>query len=293
MRRWIVVLLCLSSVAALGADAGLREIAFARLREVGAPLFEHGAATEPRFDRFYSGMVEALPPQQRAERALELAINNYDGAADYVMASAPSWRGQIRQSASLTTLMGVAINAPRIEVRMAAYELQLAQYGLEKSVAEADRLLARLREDPRGAGPWALWTLGALGARGVDRPRILAELTLAARIDDDELRRWAVDAIGRFGGEEVVAPLLDIAANDRTPAVRERAFCALAQSGTLHIAERYAAIPGLLAIAEDPRSEPQNRAWSYQALREISGRYDVPEDALAWRRALGEVGLLR
>jgi hypothetical protein len=292
MKRLIFLVLCLSCVAAFAAGEDLRTLAITGLRSVAEPLFGHGESTAPRFDAFHAGMVEALPPQQRAERALELAINHTDGAAEFVVRSAQGWRNQIAPSDTLTVLITAAMNAPRLETRMAAYEIHLAAYDLDKTPEQVDRLLARLRDDPREAGPWALWTIGVLGARGVDRERVFEELKIATRVGDDSLRGWAVDALAKFGGEEIIAPLLEIAAHDRSDAVRERAYCGLAQSATLHIAERYGAIAGLLAIAEDPRTDAQGRRWSYQALREISGLYDVDEDPVAWRSALGAAKLL-
>jgi hypothetical protein len=292
MKRLAALVLCLITVVAFAASDDLRAVAIAQLRSIAEPLFEHGESTDARFDAFYASMVEALPPQQRAERALELAINRYAGAAEYVMATAQSWRGQIAPSTQLTALITTAMNAPRLEIRMAAYELHLAQYDLDKTPQEVDRLLERLRADREGTGPWALWNIAVIGARGVDRERIFNELLLATREPDETQRRWAVDSLAKFGGVEIVAPLLELAARDTSALVQERAFCGLAMSATLHMAERYTAVPGLLQIAENPQSNKQTRAWSFQALREISGLYQVADETPAWRDALGKAGLL-
>jgi hypothetical protein len=292
MKRLVGLVLGLVTVAAFAASEDLRAVAIAQLRAIAEPLFAHGESTDPQFDAFYADMVEALPPQERAERALELAINRYAGAAEYVIATAPGWRGQIAASERLAALIETALSAPRIEIRMAAYETYLAQFGLDKTSAQVDALLARLREDPQGAGPWALWSLAMIGARGVERERVFAELLLATRVDDDTLRRWAVDALARLGGVEVIEPLLQLATDDRSALIQERAFCGLAASGTLHLAERYEALPGLLRIAADPQRSAQQHAWSYQALREISGLYDGAETPAAWQLALETSGLL-
>lgn len=292
MTRSMALVLCLITAGAFAGSPALRSAALNQLRAIAQPLFEKGAATEPRFDAFYAGMVEALPPQERAERALELAINRYDGAAEYTMQNAQLWRKQIKPSERLTTLLTTAINSGLIEVRMAAFEVHLAQYDLEKSAAEVDRLTERLLADPKGTGPWALWNMAAIGARGVDRERVFDRLLSATRESDLAVRGWAVDALAEFGGVEVIDPLLDIAVRDKSPSVRERAFCGLAQSGTLHIAERYEAVPGLLKIAENPQSDRQTLEWTYQALREITGIYDLPDDATRWRDQLARVGLL-
>ena len=291
MRRLIVLSLALTSMAALAAHGDMSRMIVA-LRSLAEPLLGHGEAIAPHFDRFYAGMVEALPAQQRTERALEMAIDNYQGAADYVVEHAQGWRGQFKASETLDVLLRTAANSRRIEVRMAAFELSLAEYDLEKTSAEVTRLLARRTRDPKAAGPWALWNISMIGARGVERERIYGILVDATHDNDEKQRLWAVDALARFGGEEVVEPLLNIGSHDTSVAIQERAFCGLAQSGTLQLAERYRAVPGLLAIAEDHSASAQQHAWAFQALREITETYDVPEDTSAWRIALDHAGLL-
>jgi HEAT repeat protein len=292
MNGWIATGFLLIAAAAVAGNEPPRIAAVDQLRAVAEPLFERGQSTEPRFDRFHAAMVEGMPPQARAERALELSINRFEGAAEYVIQDAQSWRGQFEPNPRLDALITTAINAPLIEIRMAGFEMHLAQYDLEKSPEEVDRLIDRLHADPQGAGPWALWSMAVIGARGVDRERVFDELLLAVNHPEIRLRRWAVDSLAKLGGVEVVDPLLAVAVEDSSAVVRERAFCGLAHSGTLHVAERYAAIPGLLAIAESPQSQPQTLQWTFQALREISGVYGIPEDPVAWRDLLTDLELL-
>ncbi len=292
MSRILLILLSLATAAAFAASPDLRAAAMTQLRSIAEPLFERGAATEPQFDAFYAGMIEALPPQDKIERALELAINRRDGAAEYVMRNAQSWRGQFTSTPRLRTLINTSADAPLIETRMAGFEIYLAQYGLEKSPAEVDRMLQQMAADPGQSSAWALWNIGVLGARGVDRERGLRELLSALNSGDQPLRRSALEALARFGGAEIIAPLLEIATHEPDPALRERAFCALAQSGTLLVAERYKAVPGLLAIVEDTQSDKQSVLWAYQALREITGSYAEANDAAKWRDRLQQAGLL-
>jgi HEAT repeat protein len=292
MKRVLLPVLLLATVGAFASNDRWRDVALAQLRSVAEPLFGRGQATQPQFDSFYAAMVEDLPPQARAERALELSINRFAGASDYVLANAQHWRGQIERNPRLTTLITTAINAPLIEIRMAGFELHLAQYDLDKSAEQVDLLIGRLDEDPEGAGPWALWSMAVIGARGVDRERVFDELLMAADHRSTRVRRWAVDSLAKLGGVEIVEPLLSIAIADHSPIVRERAFCGLAQSGTLHVAERYEALPGLLAIARDPRSDAQTLEWTYQALREISNLYHLPDDSDIWEQHLLEAEML-
>ncbi len=288
----IVGLVLLASIASAQTPWG--EQAIAKLRLVADPLVDRGTATEPQFDSFQAGMVNSLAPQARAERALELAINRYVGASDYVLEHAPSWHDQIDATPALHTLITTAINSAQIEVRMAGLEVHLAQYSLEKTAEELDYLEQRLLDDPEGAGPWALWSMASIGARGVERERIFELLVERASKHDDPLavRQWAVDSLAKLGGAEVVGPLLSIAESNSHPIVRERAFCGIAQSGMLHLAERYLAVPRLYEIAIDPQQSAQAQAWAYQALREITNLYDLPEDGTLWAHRLDQLQLL-
>ena len=253
---------------------------------------EHGVPTDPHFDAFYADMVDALPPQRRAEQALNLAVNRYAGAAEYAMRNAQGLRGKIESGDKLTAMVSAAMNSPRLEVRMAGIEVQLAEDGVAKTPQSVEHLTQCLHEDPRGVGAWMLWHLRVLRARGIDRKHIFGVLNAYIHSEDETLRRWAVEALSMFSRAEVIDPLLAVAANDRLPSIRENAFCGLAQSATLQRAERYNAIPGLLVIAQDPRSDQQNIDWSYQALREITGIHDLPQQPMLWRERLQGMGLL-
>ncbi|MEM9300569.1 MAG: HEAT repeat domain-containing protein [Pseudomonadota bacterium] len=280
--RALAAMVLISVSAVLGAS-GSGSVALTAIEE---PPIDAGDATAPRLDGFHRARLAGLAPQTRAEEALQLAVNRVDGAARYVIGHAQQWRGQFASSERLTALITVGINSPRIEVRMATFEIHLAQYELARSPEAVDALLERYLEDPEGAGPWALWSIGVIGARGVDRARVFDELRLAASHPSERVRRWAVDGLGKLGGVVVIEPLLEIAAVDPSPIVRERAFCALAHGATLHVAQRYAALPGLLIIAEDAQALDDTRTWAFQALREISGLEALPDDAWIWRERL-------
>ena len=295
MTRPMHLLGLLFSIATACAFAASNDLHVTAIRQIGnisAPPMEHGVSTDPHFDAFYADMVEALPPQRRAEQALNLAVNRHAGAAQYVIRNAQGWRGKIESGDKLTAMISAAMNSPQMDVRMAGIEMQLAEDGVAKTPQSVEHLIQRLQEDPRGVGAWMLWHLGALGARGIDRGHIFGVLIAYSHSEDETLRRWAVEALSMFGGAEVIDPLLAVAANDHVPSIRESAFCGLAQSATLLLAERYEAIPGLLAITQDLRSDQQNIDWSYQALREITGIHDLPQQPLLWRERLQGMGLL-
>lgn len=114
----------------------------------------------------------------------------------------------------------------------------------------------------------------------------------AVHAGDATLRRSAVDALAKFGGIESIPPLLDVAAHEESVAVRERAFCSLAESGTFQVAERYEAVPGLFAIASDAQADRQSVAWAYQALREVTDIHDLRDDVAQWQARLAQANLL-
>jgi hypothetical protein len=284
--------LCIAAIRAFATGDDLRIAALQPLNAIAAPPIAHVASSEAQFEAFHARMLEALPPQERAEQSLRLAIDRSIGAAGYVMRNAQAWRGRIESDNRLDAMIATAMNSPQLEVRMAGFEVQLAEDGVAKTSQEVEHLIQRLHEDPRGVGPWMLWHLGAIGARGVDRERILAVLVANSRSESDELRRWTVESLNLLGGAEAIVPLVSIATNERSSSIRERAFCGLAQSGTFQRVERYRAVPGLFAIATDPRSDRQNIEWSYQALREITGIRDLPQQPILLRERLQATGLL-
>lgn len=225
--------------------------------------------------------ISKMQPQEQAERLLERAINRSPGAVESILDSAEGWRGAVRPTARLRTLITTGLNSSDLGVREAAMELDLAAHNVPKTPTSASRLI---REAGPGSGnrPYALWTLGMLGHRGVERRRIQETLCDYLRDPNQEARHWAVEGLALLGGEEVVKPLLNMLRNDPSPQVRERAACGLAESGMLTPEQRMKAVPDLLNYLEDPALDQTTRGWVYQALRDISGK-NLPNQPAAWR----------
>lgn len=293
MRKPLVIasLLLISSVTVVASVPSLRDAAIWHLRAIAEPLVPRGDATDARFDDFYRGMVESMPTQQKAEAVLGHVVNQLHGAAEYLLEHAESWRGELERTPRWDALWLVARNSPRIEARLAALELHLAEAGIEKNSAWVDSLIEQVEANPERPD-WGYFNLGALGARGVERERVLAVLQHGLTHEHSGHRRQAVEGLALLGGVEVIAPLLVSAEHDPDAVVRERAFCALASSGLLHLPERYLAVPSLIEIAERSDLPRNTRGWTFQALREISGAYDVPNEAAAWRVRMQQIGLL-
>jgi hypothetical protein len=292
MKKIIFTVLILINVVVFASNENWRNLVIAQFREISEPLFEHGQATKPQFDTFYTVMVEGFPIQQQAEKSLEFAINRFEGASEYVIENAQLWNGDIQYTKRLNTLVDLAVNSPLIETRMAGFEMYLSANRLEKTVGQIDNIIMRFERNPEANAPWSMWAIAAIAARGVDRDRVFDELLFQTSSNNPKIRRWAVDGLSRFGGEEVVVPLLEIAQYDSSPIIQERAFCGLASSGTLNVAERYSALKGLLEIAQDSNTNQQTLSWVFQALKEISHIYSLDDDIESWEKKLTELSLL-
>jgi len=220
--------------------------------------------------------------QKQAELLLERDINHYDGANDEIAARAERWRGRVRLSPNLNSLITTALNSNDLRVRAAGIEVDLAAMNMAKTSESAERLLAQAEGGELSQRVWALWGLGLLGNRGVEPERLTQVLVAQLQDSDPEVRHWAVEGLAYLGTDDAIAPLLQTLHDDASPVVRERAACSLAQSGMLTQEQRRSAIPALLAFADDSSLDAQTHTWIYQALRDITGQ-SLPNDISAWR----------
>ena len=163
--------------------------------------------------------------------------------------------------------------------------MQLAAYGLSKSDSTVEGLVAQANSSDHAQKIWALWSLGLLGNRGVETDRVVQVLTGHLKDsgkDSEDSRHWAVEGLALVGTTATIAPLLEAMHNDRSPVVRERAACSLAESGMLTHEQRMTAVPQLINYLDDPALDAQTRGWSFQALRDITKQH-LPNDSAAWR----------
>jgi hypothetical protein len=262
----------------------------AYIRQIEDPLLESGTASVAIFDDFHRDMILAQEPQQQVIKALGMAINRVDGASSFIIEYALNWHDQIEYNDQLRTMLSPALTSPEISVRMAAFEIYLAAFSLDKSAQQIDLLMDRFDNEPE-ARPWAIWSIGLIAARGTERQKAFDEIEWQIHSEDPITRKWAVNAMGILGGQESILPLLDIAANDPELAVRERAFCELASSGTLQLNERYQAVADLFNIAADSTQSDQVQRWAFQALREITVT-NLTDDLNLWEDKLNNMRLL-
>ena len=227
-------------------------------------------------------IVEALPPQQQAERLLQYAISHHVGATDEIKARVREWRGVIATSPAMATLLDVARNGADLRVRAAAIEIELAVASMAKTAGQVDALLARIAESPKDAR-WETYMLGLLGNRGVETDRIHTELRALARADADIVRYQAYAAIANLGTDDSVADLVKAFHHDPSAMVQiDGGGCGLAHCGMLTRAQRMRAVPGLLEMVEDQALDTNILAYAYRALREITDE-NLPDEAPKWR----------
>jgi hypothetical protein len=221
-------------------------------------------------------------PQGQAQLLLERAINHYEGANDQIAARVDGWRGSLKQTPQLNSLITTALNSNDLRVRAAGIEMDLASWNVAKTPASIDAFVTQADSGAEAQRVWALWMLGLLGNRGVEPERVAQILMRHLQDPNPEIRHWAVEGLAYLGTNETIAPLLQTFHDDASPIVRERAACSLAQSGMLSQEQRRTAIPQLLDYSEDASLDAQTHTWVYQALRDITGQ-SLPNETAAWR----------
>ena len=279
---WSVLLasasIALSTATTVVAQSVPQEIVGHKLPVPG----EHVAGTTAKLSEVEAEMVAAMPPQQQAERLLQYAISHHVGATDEIKARVKGWRGTITTTASLETLVDVALNGDDLRVRAAACEIVLAARNIVKSRAQVEELIRQVHLNPNDAAH-AIWVLGLLANRGVEAERIHAQLRGWMHSPDDMIRFWAVTAIGHIGTDDTVPDLVHAFHHDASSNVRiNGAGCGLAHCGMLTRAQRMQAVPGLIEMVEDTQLDAQSLRYGYRALREITDE-TVPDDAKLWR----------
>jgi HEAT repeats len=275
----LLVLVGTVLITALASGQGMPgEIVGNRLPVPGRPV--HG--TTSQLSEVERDMVDHMAAQQQAERLLQYAISHHHGATDEIKARVRQWRGQIKQTDSLVTLMDVAMNGDDLRVRAAVFEIDLAVANLTKSREQADALL-QLAESDEQRTEYSIWYLGRLANRGVETDRIHSQLRVWTHSENELVRLRAVSAIGDIGTDDTVPDLVEAFHHD--PAFRVRidaAGCGLAHCGMLTRAQRMQAVPGLIEMIEDKKLDAETVKYGYRALREISDQ-ELGDDPVLWR----------
>jgi HEAT repeat protein len=226
--------------------------------------------------------MDSMPPQKQAELLLERAIAQDSRALDQISAHVDSWQGKLRWDSQMANLTTAALNSSDMRVRESGVEIELAAYGLAKNADSLESLLRKTESPNHSQKIWALWALGLLGNRGVQQDRVLDVLIAHLNDSDEDARRWTAEALGLVGSDQSIPPLLKTMHDDPSPLVRERAACALAESGLFTPEQRMSAVPQLLNYTQDPSLDVQTHAWAFHALSDITHQH-LPNDAEVWR----------
>jgi hypothetical protein len=229
-----------------------------------------------------AGNIDHLQPQKQAERLLELAVGNSDGAVDQISSHVDGWHGKLVWDSQIASLTTAALNSNDMRVRESGVEVELAAYGLRKDSASLGYLLRTAESSNHTQKVWALWALGLIGNRGVEPDRIVQVLSTHLQDPDVDSRRWALDGLALIGGDSTIPLLLGAMHDDSSPVIREEAACAIAQSGMFTHEQRMNAVPNLLNLSEDPALDARTHTWALQALSDITGQH-LPNDPAAWR----------
>jgi len=255
------------------------EIVGHKLPVPGEPV--HG--TTDQLSEVEREMVERLDPQPQAERLLQYAISHHRGATDEIKARAKQWRGQIKMTDSMRTLMDVALNGDDLRVRAAVYEIDLAIANYAKTVEQAEALIQAAEADLSHA-ELDIWYLGFLANRGVETGRIHSQLRAWAHSGDEQIRLRVVSAIADIGTDDTVPDLVKAFHYDPSFRVRiDGAGCGLAHCGMLTRAQRMQAVPGLIEMVEDKKLDAETVKYGYRALREITDQ-TLGDEPGVWRQ---------
>jgi hypothetical protein len=223
--------------------------------------------------------VDAAAQNEIEVLLARVAVGDSAAATD-VLERAPSWTGKTQRTQNTDRSITIALNLPDLHQREAAIEATLALDGVAKSEAEIKTLEAQLTAPSNRS--WALWTLGALGHRGVDPVHTAKMIGAYIESPDASTRAAAVDALSVLATDETIPMLLDRMRNDPSPLVQERAACALAESGMYTQPQRVAAAATLVSWLDDSLLSAQQHQWTIQALSDISHQH-FGNDSGAWR----------
>ena len=225
---------------------------------------------------------DGMRPQKQAETLLELAVAQKAGATEQISSRVDSWQGHLEWDAKIANLTTAALNSNDLRVRESGVEVELAAYGLSKNSDSLEYLLKTAESENHAQKIWALWALGLMGNRGVESGQVVEVLTAHLKDSDADSRRWAVEALAVVGSDPTIGVLLKTMHDDAAPLVRERAACALAESGLFTPQQKMAAVPQLLSYTDDPSLDAQTHGWAFQALNDITHQH-LPNDSAAWR----------
>jgi len=227
--------------------------------------------------------------QAEAVQSLRRLASGDPSAADLVLSQSDNWTGKTQRTQNTNQLVTAAINLPDMHAREAAIQAQLALDGIPRNETGLNTLKQAVG-NPRQR-PWVLWSLGALGNRGVDPVHVAKIIESYLSDPDTSVRAEAVDGLALLATDETLPMLLDRFRNDPSPIVQEHSACDMSQSGMYTHVQRMRAAASLIGWLDDPLLTGQQRIWTFQALRDITGA-PLGSDPAAWRNWWSQHGRL-
>lgn len=239
-----------------------------------APVRQPASAADMR-------KLDRMKPQRQAETLLELAVGQTEGANEQISSRVDRWPGHVKWTPQIASLSAAALNSNDMRVRESGIEVELAAYGLGKNSQSFEYVVKTAESPDHQQKIWAFWALGLMANRGVESDRAVEILTAHLKDADVDSRHWAVEGMALTGSDETIPVLLTTMRQDASPLVRERAACAVAESGMYTPQQRMTAVPQLLNYMDDASLDAQTRGWAFQALSDITHQR-LPNDAAAW-----------
>jgi HEAT repeats len=260
-----------SLLAAWGIRRGAKE-----LSKISATRGDNGSALSSQT----TGSAIDPAAQDEAEKLLARVGAGDAAAAEQVLAESDDWTGKTRRTARTDQAVSTALNLGSARAREATVQAALALDGVPRNQRGVARMEQAVGDPSQRA--WAFWMLGALGNRGVDPIHTVKIIESYLSDPDVNVRADAVDALSLVATDETIPMLLDRFRNDPSPVVQERAACDVAHAGMYTHAQRMAAAASLVGWVDDSLLSAQQRAWTVQALGDISGK-NFGVNSAAWK----------
>lgn len=229
-----------------------------------------------------AGLAISIDPAQQAEAENLLArvAAGDAAAANEVLSKSFGWTGRTQPTAKTDQFIGRSINLKDQNLRAAALQAQLAMNNITIDSSGLSRLEQAASNAEQRA--WALWLLGALGNRGVDPDHAAKIIESSLNDPSVTVRSNAVIGLSLLGTDETIPMVLDRFRNDPSPVVQELAGCGISESGMYTHQQRMAAAGTLAGWLGDSLLSAQQRNWTVQALRDISGQ-NLGADSAVWQ----------
>jgi hypothetical protein len=250
------------------------------LRAIASFASEHNVKVENDEAPIVGHSIDA-ETQAKAEELLGRVAAGDLSAADQMLDQSDGWTGKTHRTPKTDQFITADLNLKDLHARAAAIQAQLALDGIPRD----DTGLAILEQSVGNPTQraWALWNLGALGNRGVNPVHTAKVIAAYLNDPDANVRANAVNGLALLATDETIPMLLDRFRNDPSNLVQEPAACALAESGMYTHEQRLVAAASMVGWLDDSLLTQQQRTWTVQALRDISGQ-NFGSDAAAWRR---------